>query len=241
MQDVTLGLTEWLQGKVAEAGAEGLVVGLSGGIDSAVVAALCKRAFPDRSLGLLMPCFSQPQDLEDARLVAGHLGLETRTVVLDEVFTTFLRQLSGEDQPADQRDLAVVNIKPRLRMITLYFFAARQRYLVAGTGNRSELMVGYFTKYGDGGVDLLPLANLVKTEVRELARYLGLPEIVIERAPTAGLWEGQTDEGEMGLTYAALDAYLKTGEGSDQVKRTVDELMARSQHKRELPSIPPLF
>jgi NAD+ synthase len=240
LQKLVPALVEWLRSKVAEARAEGLVLGLSGGIDSAVAAALCKQAFPQRSLGVIMPCYSIPQDADDARLVAEHLGLETRTVVLNDVFTTFLKQLSGETySDSNKRDLAVANIKPRLRMTTLYFFAARYRYLVVGTGNRSEIMIGYYTKYGDGGVDLLPLASLLKAEVKELARYLGLPRRVIEKAPSAGLWDDHNDEAELGITYEELDDYLESGTGSDRVRRIVNDLIKRSQHKRELPPIPP--
>lgn len=240
-QTVVPKLRDWLRQKVAEAGAQGLVLGLSGGIDSAVAAALCKQAFPQHSLGVIMPCYSIPQDEEDARLVAEHLGLETRTVILDPVFTTFLKQLSGEDySEANKRDLAVANIKPRLRMATLYFFASRLGYLVVGTGNRSEIMIGYFTKYGDGGADLLPLANLLKAEVKELARYLGLPRRIIEKSPSAGLWDGHKDEVELGISYEELDRYLMSGKGSDRVKSIVNELIKRSEHKRCMPPTPPL-
>src|SRR5690606_5628013 len=108
-------------------------------------------------------------------------------------------------------DMAVANLKPRLRMTTVYYVANTRNYLVAGTGNRSELTIGYFTKYGDGGVDLLPIGRLLKAEVRELARELGIPERIITKAPSAGLWAGQTDEGEMGFTYAELERYLSEG------------------------------
>lgn len=233
-------LAGWLRSKVAEAGAEGLVLGVSGGIDSAVAAALCKEVFPHSSLGLIMPCFSHPQDADDAWLVAEHLGLKTQTVKLDYVFTAFLKELSGEDyNRLNKDDLAVANIKPRLRMAALYFFASRNRYLVVGTGNRSEITVGYYTKYGDGGADLLPLANLLKAEVRELARHLGLPPKIIQKAPSAGLWDGHNDELELGITYEELDGYLMSGQGSDRVRMIVDELIERNWHKRQMPPIPP--
>lgn len=233
-------LAEWLRVKTVEAGRRGLVLGLSGGIDSAVAAVLCREAFPHNSLGVIMPCFSHPQDADDARLVAAHLGLETETVDLNDVFTTFLKQLSGEEYTeSNKSSLTVANIKPRLRMTALYYLAARHRYLVVGTGNRSEIMIGYYTKYGDGGADLLPLANLLKAEVRELARYLKLPERVIEKAPSAGLWDDHNDELELGITYQELDDYLMHGRGSERVQNIVNSLIERNRHKREMPPIPP--
>jgi NAD+ synthase len=134
-------------------------------------------------------------------------------------------------QESDPR-LAVANIKSRLRMITLYYNAGVKNYLVAGTGNRSELTIGYFTKYGDGGVDFLPLTSFVKKEVVELAHKLGIPEIVITKPPTAGLWENQTDEQEMGMCYEDLDNYILTGSGSEQIKNKVEGMCQRSTHKR---------
>lgn len=232
-------LVAWLQAEVQRAGAQGAVVGLSGGIDSAVVAALCRQAFPDNCLGVIMPCHSDPGDAEDARLVARHLDLPVVEVVLDDVYDQLVLLLTGKPYAAERRSLALANLKPRLRMLTLYFYANERNYLVIGTGNRSELAVGYFTKYGDGGVDLLPLANLVKTQVRELARHLRLPERIIAKAPSAGLWAGQTDEGEMGLSYAVLDHYLLTGEAPPAAKEKIEAMAACSAHKRRLPLVPP--
>jgi len=117
-------------------------------------------------------------------------------------------------------------------MLTLYYFANQLKYMVAGSGNRSELSVGYFTKYGDSGVDILPLGNLVKGQVRELAIFLGIPQEIIKKPPSAGLWQGQTDEGELGLSYEELDRYLVTGEASNEVKRKIESMIAASDHKR---------
>ncbi|MFZ5351429.1 MAG: NAD(+) synthase [Bacillota bacterium] len=220
---------DWLKKIVADADAQGIVLGLSGGIDSAVVAALVKKAFPENHLCILMPCYSNPVDEEHALLVADALKLNIKTIVLDEAFDAMNRLLgTSKNDPK----LAIANIKSRLRMITLYYNASVKNYLVAGTGNKSELTIGYFTKYGDGGVDLLPLASFVKREVKELARYLKIPEIVITKPPTAGLWENQTDEGEMGMTYEELDNYILTGNASDAVKNKVDLMHQRSEHKR---------
>lgn len=232
-------LVAWLNEKRQTAGADGFVVGLSGGIDSAVVAALCKRACPDNVLGLIMPCFSNPQDALDAQLVAETLGVPFRRVVLDEVFLRLLKELGNEEYDPEKRDLPVANIKPRLRMTAQYFYASRYNYLVVGTGNLSEIMVGYFTKYGDGGADLLPLANLVKRDVKALAFCLGVPQKIIDKEPSAGLWIGQNDREEMGFSYEDLDCYLLNGEGSEDVKKKIRTLIAKSQHKRELPLKPP--
>ncbi|MDK2856483.1 MAG: synthase [Bacillota bacterium] len=230
-------LSAWIKEKVEEAGRKGVVFGLSGGIDSAVVAGLAKRAFPHNSLGVIMPCHSLPQDAEHARLVAERFDLPVREIILDEAYDALLSTLRAAE-PSSPKELALANIKPRLRMITLYYLATQHDYLVLGTGNKSELTVGYFTKYGDAGVDLLPLGNLVKEQVRALARYLGVPEAVIAKAPSAGLWEGQTDEAEMGLTYAELDRYILTGEGRPEVIGRIQAMRQKSEHKRRLPPVP---
>lgn len=219
----------WIKNTVENAGAKGVVFGLSGGIDSAVVAALCKKAFPEDSLGVIMPCYSNPIDEEHAMLVAEAIGLRTKTVVLDNAFDAMKVCVgASENDPK----LTIANIKARLRMITVYYNAGIYNYLVAGTGNRSELTIGYFTKYGDGGVDIMPLTSFVKREVVELARKLNIPEIVVTKPPTAGLWENQSDEQEMGMTYAELDNYILTGEGPEHVKNKVDGMNRRSEHKR---------
>lgn len=204
-----------------------------------MVAALCQRAFPQTAHTLILPCESNPVDLEDARLVARSLNLEPVTIPLDGPYEALRRVLPEEGAP-DRRRMALANLKPRLRMIALYYYANTHNLLVVGTGNRSELHVGYFTKYGDGGVDILPLAGLVKSEVRELARHLGIPERIITKPPTAGLWAGQTDEGEMGLTYADLDRYLLTGEAEPAVRDCIVRMHEASEHKRRMPAQPPL-
>jgi NAD+ synthase len=232
-------LTDWLRAEVTAGGGCGAVFGLSGGIDSAVVAALAKQAYPHHTLGVVMPCHSDPRDAEDGALVAHHFGVPSATVDLAPVYDLLLEQLAGSSTDLPQSRLATANLKPRLRMTTLYAFANQLGYRVLGTGNRSELAAGYFTKYGDGGVDLLPLGSLVKSEVRDLARSLGVPARIITKPPSAGLWADQTDEAEMGLTYEELDAYLLTGAASPAVKAKVDAMNAASEHKRALPRIAP--
>jgi NAD+ synthase len=239
-------MAEWLRARVHEAGARGIVVGLSGGIDSAVVARVSQMAVPDGVMTVIMPAHSNPQDAEDANLVAGTFGLPALTVDLTHPVDALLLQAQqalgtwppGEAE-GDERaaHLAQANLKPRLRMTTLYYVANRLNYLVAGTGNRTEIAIGYYTKYGDGGVDLLPLGALVKSEVRALARELGVPARVIEKPPSAGLWMGQTDEGEMGFTYAELEEYLLRGPDAvtPATAMKIERLARASEHKRRMP------
>jgi NAD+ synthase len=244
-------LAAWIRQRVMAAGARGVVVGLSGGIDSAVVVRLCQMATPDHVAGVMMPCHSDPQDEADARLVAEHFGIPTMRLDLAPTFDRLLEDLTGAmaslpdaaavrpaGDPAAR--MAIANIKPRLRMTSLYFLANALNYLVAGTGNRSELTIGYFTKHGDGGVDLLPIGRLFKSEVRDLARELSVPEAIVDKPPSAGLWAGQTDEGEMGFSYADLEAYLTQGPAAvaPAVALRIERLERESDHKRALPPMP---
>ncbi|MED5377434.1 MAG: NAD(+) synthase [Acidobacteriota bacterium] len=241
-------LTNWVRRHVDGTSADGLVVGLSGGIDSATVARLCQLALPDAVVGVLLPCHSDPQDAADARLVADHFDLPTITISLDAVYDTLTSELRASlgklpQAPDDlESRLPLANVKPRLRMTSLYFVANAMNYLVAGTGNRSEMAIGYYTKYGDGGVDLLPIGNLLKDEVRDLAQELGVPTPIIEKPPSAGLWVGQKDETEMGFTYAELAAYLQDGPEavSPESAKRIEQLTDASAHKRTLPPRPPL-
>ena len=233
-------LTGWLRREVEAGGGKGAVFGLSGGVDSAVVGALARRAFAERALGVLMPCHSDPADAEDAVLCARALDLATVTVDLGPAYDALVAALGEASPELPGHRLATANLKPRLRMTTLYAFANLLGYRVLGTGNLDELTIGYFTKFGDGACDLLPLGSLTKGEVRDLARELGLPPRIIEKAPSAGLWAGQTDEGEMGLTYADLDAFVRGGEVAPQPRARIEALRAASAHKRALPKVAPL-
>lgn len=231
-------VAEWIRAKVEQAGAFGVIVGLSGGIDSAVVAALAARGVgPERVLGVMMPAHSHLEDLAHAEEAARAINIPTTTVDLSEVFDLLCKTLPPGN------DLAVANLKPRLRMLTLYNLANTRGLLVAGTGNKSELMAGYFTKYGDGGVDILPLGGLYKHQVRDLARELDCPVSIIEKPPSAGLWAGQTDETEMGITYEDLDAILAAIERGDtdasppEKVAKVRKLIAVSEHKRRTPPV----
>ncbi len=203
-------LVTWLQEEVKKANMDGVIVGLSGGVDSSVVAALAKKAFPNNSLGVYLPINNMGQDLIDAKEVAKAISIETQLVDLTASFEA-MKQAVGT-----KTKLATANIKPRLRMTTLYALAQEKRYLVLGTDNAAEWILGYFTKYGDGGVDLLPIVHLTKGEVKDMAKELKLPSIVWTKKPTAALWEGQTDEEELGFSYDEVDKYLK-GESIDEV------------------------
>ncbi len=226
----------WLREQVYASGGKGGVFGLSGGVDSAVVGVLVKEAFGQECLALIMPCHSQVQDLEDALMVAAKFKIPYRLVQLDAVFDQFLLAL-GVDPGADRKNLALANIKPRLRMNALYYYSAILSYRVIGTGNKSEISIGYFTKYGDGGVDFEPIGDLLKEEVYALARYLEIPEPLLRKKPSGGLWEGQDDETEMGITYADLDRYLK-GEAVDgAVAERIRERMQSSLHKQKMPPV----
>lgn len=232
-------IANWLREHLDAAGAEGFVFGLSGGVDSATAAGLAVRAVgAENTLGVLMPCHSQPEDTALGQLVADAFSISTMTVDLTGAHDALMAAL-----PASDHRLTAANVRPRLRMITLYYLAQSRNYLVLGSGNKTELAVGYFTKWGDGGVDLLPLGDLSKTQVWEMARELGVPQEVVERPPTAGLWPGQTDEGEMGITYRELDRVLAAIEAGDTAAvapaalEKVREMIARSAHKRVMPPV----
>ncbi len=238
--------------QLAASGARGFVVGLSGGVDSAVVVRLAQLAAPGAVVGVILPCHSDPNDQRDAARIAAQFSVPTVRVDLSPAYDTLVADVQSALQklPAHMRAtgpidelrgrVPLANMKPRLRMTALYFFANTLNYLVAGTGNRSEGAIGYFTKYGDGGVDLLPIGHLVKSEVRMIARELTVPDDIVDRTPSAGLWIGQTDEEEMGFTYADIERYLEDGpQGvSPALAMRIERLTRASEHKRAMPPVP---
>jgi len=221
----------FIRGIVERAGAKGIVFGNSGGKDCALVGILSKAAC-DNTVALILPCASKQnygRDAEDARALGERFGIETRVVDLTAVREAELHALEGV---AALNETALINIAPRLRMTTLYAVAAAENRLVAGTGNRSERYMGYFTKWGDGAHDFNPISDLTVTEIYEFLRFLDAPASIIEKAPSAGLFEGQTDEAEMGVSYAAIDRFLFTGEANDRDRAIIERYHAASEHKR---------
>ena len=230
MRNTIIQCEHWLRDQVSSANAKGIVLGLSGGIDSSVLAALGREALGrDSVLGVIMPCHSIPDDEADARLLAQALDVKFERVDLSGVFDALCAGVTGA-----LSSLTKSNMKARLRMVTLYAFAQSRNLLVCGTSNRSEYETGYFTKYGDSGVDLMPLAGFLKRDIRAMAKLLNVPERIITKAPSAGLYEGQTDEGDMGFTYEVLDEYLAGGSINDpKAKERIDVMRRRSEHKRK--------
>lgn len=226
----------FIQEVVRESKASGIIFGNSGGKDSALVGILCKMAC-ENTLGIMMPCQSKRnfgEDMEDACAVADKFGVACRVVDLSELKEVALK-IFGEQTTLS--DSAISNIAPRLRMLTLYTIGAAENRIVAGTGNRSEKYMGYFTKWGDGAFDFNPIADLTVTEIYEFLAYLDAPENIRTKAPSAGLFDGQTDEKEMGITYAAIDAYLLDGIVSDENLKIIEKYHNNSEHKRCLPRI----
>jgi NAD+ synthase len=238
---------QFLQRHVEAAGAKGVVVGASGGLDSAVVVALAARALgPGRVRAWAMPApDSQPEDALHAALACAAAGVEPRTVPIGPI-------LAGFDAAFGEADARVRgNAKARARMMLLYAEAQRSGLLVCGTGNKSELLTGYFTKHGDGGADLQPIGDLYKAQVRELGAFLGVPAPILEKPPSAGLHPGQTDEQDLGLSYRDLDAILRqmelnlpldaiarrTGLALELVQK-VDGLVRATEHKRRPALVP---
>ena len=221
----------FIQKLLSESGARGIIYGNSGGKDSALVGILCKAACKN-TVGIIMPCNSKRNfttDKDDGMEVAQQFDIETRVIDLTDQRELAVKNLETITL-ANQS--AISNIAPRLRMITLYAVAASENRMVAGTGNRSERYMGYFTKWGDGACDFNPISDLTATEIFEFLRYLNAPSSIIEKAPSAGLYEGQTDEEDMGVTYRAIDQYIKTGKADANDLEIIERYHKRSEHKR---------
>ncbi|MFX0039136.1 MAG: NAD+ synthase [Promethearchaeota archaeon] len=236
-------IQEWIKEYVNSAKVDGVIVGISGGIDSAVTTTLCVKALGKKKvIGLGLPCSSISQDLKDAKKVADLLGIKFIVFELTEIYNKFLKKSSSLFQ---SNKISTANLKPRLRMTTTYFIGqSLGNFLVAGTSNRTEIAIGYFTKYGDGGVDFEPIGALYKCEVREIAKILEIPKEIINKPPSAGLWEGQTDEDEIGLTYEVLDEIifridncLDLNDLNHENINMVKEMMKSAYHKLNMPPI----
>ena len=250
MRETEKKLLDFIRKQVEASGAKGVVLGMSGGLDSSVVAALCAKAIgPEKVLGLCLPDkVTNPSDVEHAKDLAQKLGIKFKRIEITPIIEALRNCLPDFDPNAR---LPLANLKVRVRMIILYYYANLYGYLVAGTSNKTELRAGYFTKWGDGAADFLPIASLYKAQVRKLAKHLGIPRPILEKTPTAGLWPGQTDEGELGISYEKLDKiYMELDAGKSPRKvakaagvklEQVMEFIERekkTQHKRLPPPRP---
>lgn len=238
MKNEIKNLTKWIKEYVDNSGAKGVVIGLSGGIDSCVVASLAVKALGKENVyGALIPCYSSNNDVDDASEFAQFLGIKYNVYNLNETFDVLADVISSKQ---DMYIMTSANIKARLRMITLYAIASELKYLVIGTGNKTEHEIGYFTKYGDGGTDFEPIFNFYKTEVWELAKELNVPQKFIDRVPTAGLWINQTDENEIGCSYKELDLYLQENKVeflSKEQEDRIEKLKRNAKHKQNMPPV----
>lgn len=234
-------IIELIRKKFNESDVKGVVIGLSGGIDSTAVLFLCVQALgKDKVLGVMMPSkVNQKEDVDDVVEICKNFGVKYKIIKIDPMLNEFGKVLDLSDK------IVKGNLMARIRMCILYYFANKEKLLVVGTGNKSEYLQGYFTLHGDAACDLSPLKNLYKTEIKELTKELGIPKKIIEKIPTAGLWEGQTDEDELGISYDELDKILpfleksisaeeihkKTNLSIDKIRK-VKERMIKTSFKR---------
>jgi len=249
-------ISNFIESSLIESNTHGLVLGLSGGLDSSTTAILCSQVVnKDKILGLVMPGKNTSSaDVKDAVRLAENLGINHQIIPIDLLIEPVIAACS-ESLRHNYVKMAIANLKPRMRMMVLYYHANAMNRLVIGTGNRTELLVGYFTKYGDGGVDILPIGGLYKTEVRLIAEYLNVPKKILEKKPTAGLWPGQTDEEELGIKYDLLDEILylltekkmKENETAKKLEISLDKvvkvkiMMLTAEHKLKTPPIPQII
>lgn len=232
---------EWIKKVLSQSGAKGIIYGNSGGKDCTLVGALCKLA-TDNVLGVIMPCQSSQNygsDRDDALRAGKHFGIEQIEIDLtktkEALVSALGEQLEKDNAGETNLKMANVNINPRLRMTTLYALGQARGYLVAGTGNLDEATLGYFTKWGDGAHDFNPIADLTVGEIYEHLRYLGAPSTIIEKAPSAGLYQGQTDEQETGIKYSDVDKYLRGEQIPDEVRQKIEKMKSRAGHKMRMP------
>ncbi len=246
-KDIATIIKEFIKTYVENAGCNSVVLGLSGGVDSAVCAFLCRDALGINNVQcVFLPDETTPAlDRKHVKLFATTFHIKCTEIDISSFVASFHEAL------AQKKRLTLANIKPRVRMILLYEYANETNSLVCGTSNKSEILVGYFTKYGDGGVDFQPLGDLYKTQVFQLAKYLKIPAPIIRKPPTAGLWVGQTDEKELRMSYQTLDEILygleqklesseiqKTSHASKEQIERIRMMRVKSQHKRRFPLVP---
>ncbi len=232
---------EWIRSLLKETGAKGIIYGNSGGKDCTLVGALAKLA-TDNVLGVIMPCSSSRNygsDRDDALSAGERFSIEQIEVDLTETKNCLMSALGDNLQKDFVSDYALkmapANINPRIRMTVLYALGQAKGYLIAGTGNLCEITMGYFTKWGDGACDFNPIADLTVPEIYELLEALDAPENIISKAPSAGLYEGQTDEKDMGVTYDAITAFCRGGEVVDEDRIKIEKAYKSTAHKRRMP------
>ena len=240
-------IAKFIKRKIKESKAKGVILGISGGVDSATTACLAVKALgKEKVFGLIMPYYKN-QEIKDAILVCNNLGIKYKIINIKNIVNEFEKTLDFKIDKITKGNLMV-----RSRMVILYGIANAKNYLVLGTSNKTEFLVGYFTKWGDGASDIAPLLSLYKTEVRKIAKILEVPEKIVLKKPTAGLWKGQTDEDELGIEYDLLDKILyrlidlkmKREDVAKDLGITLDcvlyveNLVKRSKHKRKLPAFP---
>ena len=242
-------IINFIKTKVNEANCDGIVVGLSGGIDSTLAAYLaCEALGKDKVFGIIMPSTTTPtEDKIHGIEIAQHLGIDYKEIAIDSILNEFLSMTQLEND-----NLAIGNLKARIRMSIIYYYANHKNYLVSGTGNKSEILIGYFTKHGDGACDIEPIGDLYKTDVYELSKSLDVPQEIIDKPPRAGLWNNQTDEEEIGMSYDLIDQILyyytenneETTQIADKLEISVDDVdmiinkINRNQHKSKVPESP---
>ena len=229
LKEYLLEIEEFLKKYLEESHCKAYVLGLSGGVDSSLVAAIARKAVgKDKLFCYALDIDSNPADVEDAKKVAEELDLNLEVINLSKTYHSYLEDLKGDEFIR----LTKSNLKVRMRMVALFAFAQEKSGLVLGTDNMDERYVGYFTKYGDGAADVLPIVYLTKKEVRKAAELYGLSSLLANRVPSAGLIEGQTDETEMGVKYVDLDSYLLGGKVEKSVEERIEHLHKISEHKR---------
>lgn len=242
-------IVEFIKSKVSESKTDGIVVGLSGGIDSTLIGHLaCEAVGKENVFGIVMPSATTPaEDTVHGIETAQRLGIEYREVAIDSILNEYLCLTNLEED-----NLAIGNLKARIRMSIIYYYANAKNYLVSGTGNKSEILIGYFTKHGDGACDMEPIGDLYKIEVYKLSEYLNIQDEIIKKPPRAGLWANQSDEEEIGMSYDLLDEILylfterdmENTQIAERLDISVDDVnmiiskIIRSEHKSKVPEIP---
>jgi NAD+ synthase len=238
---ITKKIDDFLKNQVTKNNANGLILGLSGGIDSAVITYLCSRVLKDKTLAMIMPDskISPKKETEEALKIIEKLGTEYKLLDINPIVSEYSKYIEPNER-------ALGNLRARVRANLLYYYANSKNLLVVGSSDKSEFLIGYFTKFGDGSADILPIVSLYKIQVRELARFLGVPESIITQKSSPNLWKGHSAEEEIGVQYEEIDSILycmfekklsieETVKATNIEKNTVDkiyQLYKTSEHKR---------